>query len=163
MLSIYILTSIHAAMDDIDRKIFELLSADARRSLADIGSSVDLSPSAVNERIRRLTSSGALRRFTVDIDPDAFGFQTLLFVLVALREDAEEGKFRTYAASHKGVLECHHVTGPWSYLMKVRVEATPDIEIFLADMKNQGGVARTETIISLSSPEPGAFILKDQT
>ena len=44
-------------MDDLDRRIIELLAEDARRSLADISGAVGLSPSTVNERIRRLGAS----------------------------------------------------------------------------------------------------------
>ncbi|MCV9910396.1 Lrp/AsnC family transcriptional regulator [Brucella sp. HL-2] len=148
-------------MDDIDRKIIDLLSSDARRSLADIGGSVDLSPSSVNERIRRLTTSGAIRRFTVDVEPAAIGLETLVFIWVALREDADEAAFRRYAETTPAMLECHHVTGGWSYLIKLRVRATPEIEVFLADLKARKFLGRSETMIALSSPVAGAFVLKD--
>jgi Lrp/AsnC family leucine-responsive transcriptional regulator len=147
-------------MDTIDRKIIELLASDSRRSLADIGAGVDLAPSSVNDRIRRLTASGAVRRFTIDADPEAIGLGTLVFVWVALREDADEGAFRRHAAAHPRILECHHVTGPWSYLVKVRVAAPSEIEDFLAGLKAQGFLGRSETIIALSSPVPGAFVPK---
>ena len=62
-------------MDDIDRKIVGLLAEDGRRSLADIGAVVSLSPSAVNERIRRMVNCGAIRRFTVEADHRALGFE----------------------------------------------------------------------------------------
>ena len=145
-------------MDDIDRKILALLAADARRSLADIGGVVGLSPSAVNERIRRLTASGAIRRFTVDADPAALDLSTLAFVWLALREDADEAAFRAHAAADPAILECHHVTGSWSYLVKVRVGSTADLEGFLAGLKRLGVIGRTETIIALSSPVAGAFV-----
>ena len=148
-------------MDEIDRKIIELLSADARRSLADIGGSVGLSPSSVNERIRRLTASGAIRRFTVDLDPVAMGLPTLVYVWVALREDADEEAFRRFAAASPAILECHHVTGAWSYLIKLRVEAMPAIEDFLADLKARRFLGRSETVIALSSPVAGTHVLRD--
>ncbi|QWK80856.1 Lrp/AsnC family transcriptional regulator [Ochrobactrum sp. BTU1] len=148
-------------MDDIDRKIIDLLSSDARRSLADIGGIVDLSPSSVNERIRRLTSSGAIRRFTVDVEPAAIGLETLVFIWVALREDADEAAFRHYAATTPAILECHHVTGGWSYLIKLRVSTTPEIELFLTDLKARKFLGRSETVIALSSPVAGAFVFKD--
>ncbi len=55
-------------MDEIDRKIIGILAQDLRRSLTDIGAAVELSPSSVNERIRRLVASGVIRRFTIDAD-----------------------------------------------------------------------------------------------
>ena len=140
-----------AAMDYIDRKIVGLLAEDARRSLADIGAAVSLSASAVNERIRRLVASGAIKRFTVDADPDILGFPVLAYVFVALSQQADEGEFRGFVASHPSVCECHHVTGAWSYLLKVRLPSNGDIEEFLSLLKSRGFLGRSETIIALSS------------
>ena len=145
-------------MDDIDRTILALLAADSRRSLADIGAQVGLAPSSVNERIRRLSTSGALRRFTVEADPAALGLPTLAFVSVSLRDDADEAAFRRFAADHPLVLECHHVTGPWSYVLKVRTAESAGLEAFLADLMAHRLLARTETVIALSSPVPGPFV-----
>jgi Lrp/AsnC family leucine-responsive transcriptional regulator len=150
-------------MDEVDLKIVGILTADAKRSLADIGGSVGLSASSVNERVRRLTASGAIRRFTVDIDPVAVGLPTLAFVWVALRDDADEAAFCDYVLAHSLILECHHVTGAWSYLIIIRVADTPSIEGFLADLKSHRFLGRSETIISLSSPVPGAFVQKAST
>lgn len=147
-------------MDEIDRKIIELLAADAKRSLAVIGGHVGLSPSSVNERIRRLSASGAIRRFTLDVDPSAIELETLVFVWIALREDADETAFRRHAEAHPLILECHHVTGAWAYLIKLRVETPPQIEGFLADLKALRFLGRSETVIALSSPVPGSFVPK---
>ena len=148
-------------MDENDRKIIDLLSVDSRRSLADIGGSVGLSPSSVNERIRRLTASGAIRRFTVELDPSAMEMETLAFVWVALREDADEDAFRRFAAKNTAILECHHVTGGWSYLIKLRVRAMPEIELFLAELKSQKFLGRSETMIALSSPVADVLVQKE--
>lgn len=161
LLARIIISSYFVGMDAIDRKIIELLSLDARRSLADIGGSVDLSPSSVNERIRRLTASGAIKRFTVELNPAAMEMETLVFVWIALREDADEDAFRRYAVKHTAILECHHVTGGWSYLVKLRVSASPEIEEFLGELKAQRFLGRSETVIALSSPVAGAFVQKE--
>lgn len=145
-------------MDEIDRKIINLLSEDARRSLSDIGIAVGLAPSSVNERIRRLGASGTLRRFTIETDPAALGLPVLAFVWVALREEADEDTFRTFVAQHPHVHECHHVTGAWSYLIKTRFAQPADIEPFLASLKAHRFLGRSETILALSSPVPGVFI-----
>ncbi|MFC3614559.1 Lrp/AsnC family transcriptional regulator [Lutimaribacter marinistellae] len=148
-------------MDDIDRKIIELLSRDARRSLADIGSVVDLAPSSVNDRIRRLTASGTIRRFTVDVEPAAVGMGVLVYVWIALREDADEAAFRNHAVAHPAILECHHVTGAWSYLVKLRIAEMSDIETFLSGLKTKRFLGRSETVIALSSAVEGAHVLKE--
>jgi Lrp/AsnC family leucine-responsive transcriptional regulator len=145
-------------MDEIDRIIIGLLSQDARRALADIGARVGLSPSAVNERMRRLVAQGAIRRYTLEVDPASLDRAILAFVWIALPERADEAAFRAYAASEPAIEECHHVTGPWSYLVKFRVAALPEVEAFLAALKARGFVARSETMLALSSPRPGTYI-----
>lgn len=147
-------------MDDLDLKIIDLLSQDSKQSLAEIGSHVGLSPSSVNERIRRLVSAGAIRRFTVELAPQALGLQTLVFVWVALREDADEAAFRAFAQQHPAIEECHHVTGGWSYLIKLRVGLPAQIEEFLAELKAARFLGRSESVIALSSPVAGAYVAK---
>jgi len=136
-------------MDKIDRKIIGLLALDARRSLADIGGAVGLAPSSVNERIRRLADAGAIRRFTVEVDPVLIGLPITAFIWIEVRED-EDG-FRRAVAAHPDIAECHHVTGAWSYLIKVRVETVSGIEGFLAELKTTGRIGRTETFLALST------------
>lgn len=154
------MTAFHPAMDDIDRKIIDLLAEDARRSLTDIGEYVGLSASAINERIRRLVASGAVRRFTIDAAPDAMGRPVLAFVCLALAADTDEAAFRAFAATHAAIEECHHVTGAWSYIAKVRVASLPELEAFLAELKARKFIARSETIIALSSAVEASYTPK---
>ncbi len=148
------------SMDTIDKKLVELLSEDSKRSLADMGAIVGLSASSVNERVRRLTESGVIRRFTVELDPVAMGVPTLVFIWVALRENTDETFFKHFATTHPMILECHHVTGGWSYLIKIRVGHTREIEAFLEELKGHQFLGRSETVIALSSAVPGSFVRK---
>jgi Lrp/AsnC family leucine-responsive transcriptional regulator len=145
-------------MDTSDRKIIDLLAEDARRSLASIGDVVGLSPSAVNERIRRLVASGAIRRFTLEVDPAAIGLPITAFMLVT-PQDTEQASFRDYAESHPAVLECHHVTGSWSYMVKIRTADLTGIEAFLADLKGERLIARSETMIALSTTSERSYVI----
>jgi Lrp/AsnC family transcriptional regulator, leucine-responsive regulatory protein len=138
-------------MDEIDRQIVMCLGQDARRSLADIGGEVGLSTSAVNERIRRLTASGVIRRFTIDADAEALGFGVTAFVFVGLAPDADETVFRAVATEHPAIVECQHITGSWNYLIKIRVASLAGIETFLGEFKRQRLIARSETMIALST------------
>lgn len=138
-------------MDENDRKISNLLAEDSRRSLADIGSAVGLSPSAVNERIRRLVATGAIRRFTVEAEPDAFGRSVLAFIFVGLNYEAGEDDFKAFVGASPNVMDCHHVTGSWSYLIKLRVGSMAEIEQFLQALKERRFLARSETMLALST------------
>lgn len=137
--------------DDIDRKIMALMAEDARLSLAQIGAGVGLSTSAVNERIRRLTERGAIRRIMADIAPEALGLPVTAFVWVALAAGGNEGAFRVAMAQNPAITACHHVTGGWSYLVQIRVASLTAVEDFLSDLKAGGWIARSETVLSLST------------
>lgn len=128
---------------------------------AELGSKVGLSASAINERLKRLKAGGQIRRVTAEIDPTAFGLDLLAFLLVRLDQAADEEQFRSAMLRSPDVLECHHITGSYSYLMKLRLRDTADLERFLtADVKSISGVVATETIIALSSPKEGR-VLRD--
>ena len=137
-------------MDEIDRQIIGRLALDARRPLTEIAAEVGLSTSTVNERVRRLVAQGAIRRFTVDATPEALGLPVLALVWVAVRHEHEPA-FRAFAAGHPGITECHHVTGPWSYLIHLRTAALSGVEAFLAEMKARGLLERSETMLALST------------
>jgi len=62
-------------------------------------------------------------------------------------------------AQEPAVLECHHITGGWNYLLKVRVRNTRMLEAFLGHIvKSVEGIQRTESLIVLSSHKETAAI-----
>ena len=139
-------------MDDTDRIIIDRLQADGALTYAEIGSAAGLSASAVNDRLKRLRAEGAIRRMTADVDPAALGLNLLAFVLVAVNEPVGEVGFRNAMKAAPEVLECHHLTGDYSYLLKLRLRDTAHLEQFLMNrLKPLAGVVRTHTLIALSS------------
>ncbi len=144
-------------MDRTDRSIINLLGADARRSLADIGATVGLSPSAVNERVRKLQATGVIRRFTVEVSHRALDESVLVFAQIMLAPEADEEAFRKAMARHPDVLECHHVSGRWSYLLKLRFAVLGDVEPFLGELKREGYITASETVIALSTVRERSF------
>jgi len=71
-------------MDKIDRKILQVLQADARTSLQDIGQAVGLSPSPCWGRIRKLEEAGVIEGYTVRLNPQALGLNETVLVQVTL-------------------------------------------------------------------------------
>jgi Lrp/AsnC family leucine-responsive transcriptional regulator len=139
-------------MDEIDRIILDRLQVDGASTYAEIGTAAGLSASAVNDRLKRLRADGVIRRMTADVDPVALGLNLLAFVLVAVNEPPGETRFRAAMIGAPEVLECHHLTGDYSYLLKLRLRDTAHLEQFLMDrLKPLAGVVRTHTLIALSS------------
>jgi Lrp/AsnC family leucine-responsive transcriptional regulator len=89
---------------------------------------------------------------TADIDAAAIGLGLLAFVLVAVNDPQGETRFRQAMKDAAEVLECHHLTGDFSYMLKLRLRDTAHLEHFLMDrLKPLSGIVRTHTLIALSS------------
>lgn len=143
-------------LDEIDRKLLALLQDNDRLGLAELGQAVGSAPSTVNDRIKRLVRNGLITGFHARVAPEAVGLELLAFILVAWSDPKVEPKFLDRIRKTPHVLECHHVTGAWNYLIKVRVKNTRELESLLAStVKAVSGVQRTDTMIALSSVKEG--------
>jgi Lrp/AsnC family transcriptional regulator, leucine-responsive regulatory protein len=137
--------------DDIDRKLLTSLQENDRLPLAELGKSIGVATSTLNDRLRRLMRQGVIVGFNARLSTEALGLNLLAFVCIAWADPKTETAFREKISRTASVLECHHVTGEWNYLVKVRVRTTRDLDAFLEDMKGIDGVQRTETVIVLST------------
>ena len=90
---------------------------------------------------------------------DAGHDDLLAFVYVAWSRPETERAFLKKVTTQSTVMEMHHITGAWNYVLKVRVKNTRMLEGLLAKViKAVNGVERTETIIVLSSVKESAQI-----
>ncbi|MEQ9116537.1 MAG: Lrp/AsnC family transcriptional regulator [Rickettsiales bacterium] len=147
-------------LDDADRKIVNILKENADITSNALGEIVNLSASATNERIRKLKSEGIIKKIIAQIDASALGMQLGAFIFVLVCGKKRNENFLENTVSHQNILECHHVTGDYSYLLKVRLKNTKALENFMTDfIKAQPGVIRTTTqIIMHSTKDSGTAI-----
>ena len=100
--------------------------------------------------------NGIITGFHARVAAEVVGLELLAFILVAWSDPKVEAKFLDKIQKTPNVLECHHVTGAWNYLLKVRVKNTRELETVLAGtVKSVAGVLRTDTMIALSSVKEG--------
>jgi Lrp/AsnC family leucine-responsive transcriptional regulator len=139
-------------VDETDRELLLLLQDDCRTSYGELGNRVGLSISAVNERLKKLHAQGVVRGCVAVLEPRTVGLDVCAFVQVLVDRPEHNAGFLDAIAAIPAVLECHHVTGDYSYLLKVRVADAAALESFLSnDLKGLPGVVRTHTSIALSS------------
>lgn len=146
-------------LDPVDRTLLDLLQQNGRTPYAELAKAVGLAVSSVNERVRKLSERGSITGVHAAIDPSVVRLDLLAFIFVGWAEPAVEPRFLERIRGERVVMEAHHVTGPWNYLLKVRVTTTQMLEAFLANVvKAVPGVQRTETLIALSSFKESAAI-----
>lgn len=111
-------------IDDIDKQILTILQQNARTSNADIARAVDMAPSAVLERVRKLEKRGVITGYEARIDPEALGLGLTAFTFVKTEEPVGATDTGAALAAIPGVMEVHYAAGSAAYLIKVRVSGT---------------------------------------
>ncbi len=140
-------------LDEVDKTILRLLQADGRLSNVDLARRINLSPPATYARMKQLEKEGYIRKFTTLIDREKAGFDLLCFIHIALQMHQLEQveNFRQQMGLIPEVLECHHITGEYDYLLKVVLRNRKDLERFVVDRITPiKGIARIHTSLVLT-------------
>ena len=98
-------------MDNIDRKILDLLRQNARAGYGDIGGVVGLSASAVKRRVDRLVADGVIRGFTIKVDHAVDGMATEAYVELFCRGTVAPDELRRILSAVPEVVDAGTVTG----------------------------------------------------
>jgi len=120
-------------IDTIDRRILRVLQADGRISNLKLAEEVHLSPTAVLERVKRLTRDGVILGYEARLNPDALGAGLLVFIEVLLDRTVHDvmDSFKAAVQARPEILECHLVAGGFDYLLKTRVADMAAYRAFL--------------------------------
>jgi Lrp/AsnC family leucine-responsive transcriptional regulator len=140
------------SLDAIDRKILALIQDNAKLSQAEVAKAVGLTAPSVNERIRKLERGGVIRGYVALLDERKLGHDITAFVEIFIEHPKFESGFIEAVAVLDEVLECHHITGEFSLLLKVRVKDMAAFRKLLIEKLNTvRGVRQTRTLIVLAT------------
>jgi len=141
-------------MDDIDRRILDVLNTHGRIANADLAAQVGLSPSPCLRRVRRLEDAGVIRGYRAMIDPAAIGRGLHVMVGVRLVRHAhgDVSAFEKAVIELGEVVETHHVTGNFDYILDVEVADLSAYEEFHAKrLANLPGVSAVNSYVVMKS------------
>jgi Lrp/AsnC family leucine-responsive transcriptional regulator len=138
-------------LDGIDRQLLYELQRDCKRSLKEIGATVGLSAPSVLERVRKLENAGIIRGYHAVLDARGLGLDISAFIGVSIGGPNLLSAFEEWVDSIAQVMECHHVTGGHTLLLKVKTQNTEDLERLISRIRSMEGVASTETMVVLST------------
>ena len=146
-------------LDAKDLRILQLVQRDGALSQAEIAKKVGLSTAAVNERLRKLEAGGVIRRWTALVQPEAVGTSVTAFVEVFIENPRFEAGFLERVGRLDEVQECHHVTGEFSLLLKVRVRDMASLQrLLLEQLAAHEGVRQTRTVMVLSTVKEETYV-----
>jgi Lrp/AsnC family leucine-responsive transcriptional regulator len=139
-------------LDAIDRKILALLQDNAKMPQAVVAKKVGLTAPSIHDRIRKLEGEGFIRGYVAVLDPRKLGQEITAFVEVFVEHPKFEASFIEAVRDLDEILECHHITGEFSILLKIRV---PDMTAFrrllIEHLNTLRGVRQTRTVMVLAT------------
>ncbi len=141
-------------MDQTDLKIISILQHDGRISMKELGKEVSLSPPAVAERVKRLEDDGVIEKYKAVINNEKVGKPICVLINASIKPEKQEG-FLEFAKKSEEIVECYHVTGPHSMIMKAYLREMNHLEELVGRVQFFGN---TETFIIMSSPIEGKSI-----
>lgn len=138
-------------IDEIDAEILRLLQARGRMKRNAIARKVDLSVSAVSERMRKLEERGVIAGYYAVVDAKRLHLDITAFIRVSVDGSEHYEAFVDRVTAMDEVLEAHSVTGEGSHMLKVRTRNTTTLERLLSRIQALPGVTGTTSSIVLST------------
>lgn len=130
----------------------------------EMAAEVGLSQPAVAERMRKLEQEGVITAYSARVDGKKLGKDIIAFIGVRIEHPRYNEGFGKRILSIPDVLECHRITGPDSYLLKVVTEDTQTLDRLISDLlRHIPGVTRTLTTVVTSSIKEGSHITPSET
>ncbi len=138
-------------MDNIDTKILSCLKENSRMNATAIGDKINLSTSAVLERIKKLESSGVIVKYTTIVDNEKIGKGITVFISVSLEHPKFDENFREVISCNEEIIECHYVTGDYDYMLKGITSSSKSLEQLINFVKSINGVSHTKTLVVMTT------------
>lgn len=138
-------------MDAIDLNIIELLRGNARLSYAELARQVGLSAPAVHERVGKLESSGVIRAYRAEIEPESIGLGVTALIEIIEESSADTDDVLESFRAIPEIESCYFMAGVESFLLKARVGTIGELEALIVRLNRTPGVASTRTGIALST------------
>lgn len=138
-------------MDIIDIQIIELLQKNARISISEISQTVNLSVSAVSERLRKLENSGYIKQYTTILDSEKLHKDLTVIMFVSLERSHFSDKFQEFIEREPEIIECHYLAGSYDYSLKIVTKNTLSLQNIMNNLRSLPGIRKTQTNVILST------------
>lgn len=137
-------------MDDIDRKILNILKLNSRISNLEIARQINLVPSATLKRLRRLEDSGIIAGYTTRIAHNNIDLSMNVLISVITNESAGVIAIGKKLADLPEICDVFDVAGNISYIVRAVVKDTENLNKLLMKMGRIPGVMRTQTTLIMN-------------
>jgi Lrp/AsnC family transcriptional regulator, leucine-responsive regulatory protein len=137
--------------DAIDLQILSTLQEHGRIALTKLAEQVGLSAPSVIDRVKKLEDIGIITGYHAEVDARKLGKDVTAFIGVSIGDPRTISLFEETIEQLDDILECHHVTGEHTVLLKIKTHNTATLEKLIRTIRLIDGVIRTETMVVLST------------
>ncbi|MCF0196663.1 MAG: Lrp/AsnC ligand binding domain-containing protein [Bacteroidaceae bacterium] len=138
-------------IDNLDKKILEIISCNARVPFKDVAAECGVSRAAIHQRVQRLIDMGVIIGSGYHVCPASLGYNTCTYVGITLERGSMYKGVVAEFEKIPEIVECHFTTGPYTMLVKLYARDNGHLmELLNNRLQEIPGVISTETLISLS-------------
>ncbi len=140
-------------LDELDIAILRELQVEGRISNAELARRISLSQPAVHNRVKRLEERGYIRQYVALLDKEKMGYDMVCFINIRMQLHQQDriDDFKSRIRQLPQILECHHLTGEYDYLLKVVIRNRKDLERFVVEnLTPMPGVEQIQTSVVFS-------------
>lgn len=148
-------------MDIIDLKILNILKDNARAKASAIADEIDLSISAVTERIKKLEQSGIIDKYTLIVNQKKIGNDVSAVMEVAIDHPSHLESFIEFVNNTPNIISCYCVTGDYDFILKILIDSSEGLEQLYRMVKGFEGVKATKTYIILKTVKSDITLIPD--
>ncbi|MEM1945370.1 MAG: Lrp/AsnC family transcriptional regulator [Nitrososphaerota archaeon] len=135
-------------LDDLDRRIIQILYEDGRATYAEIGRKLKVSENTIRFRVERLMKSGVIRRVAALVDPRAVGLNNSAAVMLRIDPQHLESALKTLA-DMRDVYNIYQLSGDYDAIAVIMCRDLQHLQKLVTDIKKIDGVADVNTLITL--------------
>jgi len=137
-------------IDNLDKKILQILSKNARIPFKDVAEVCGVSRAAIHQRVQHLIEHNVIVGSKFEANPKSIGFTTCTYVGITLERGSMYKDVVERLRHIPEIVECHFTTGPYTMLVKLYASNNDQLmDLLNNQMQNIPGVVATETLISL--------------
>src|SRR5699024_4192225 len=138
-------------LDDIERLLLKTIQNNASLSNVELAKKVNLSPPATHGRMKRLEQEGYIKHYVIILNLENICLDLLCFIYVktSIHQTVELEAYEAAIVAMSEVLECHHSTGEYNFLLKVVLKDSSDLKNFIGNkLSSHGSISGIQTSLS---------------
>jgi Lrp/AsnC family transcriptional regulator, leucine-responsive regulatory protein len=148
-------------LDQFDRQLLKIVQEDAGQTADRLAEHVELSPSAIQRRLRRMREQGVIVRETAIVDPRAVGRPTFFIVSLQVERERPEllAQLRKWLETSEQVQQAFYVTGEADFILVVTASDTEAFDALMSRMVGENpNIRRFTTNVTLNVVKRGLTI-----